>query len=644
MIESWAGVLRLAAVLLALFQLSLHADQAAASDAALHITTARTLSIASQGFSPPPYQSDDEAAQGAWETVRLPHLLTRRQNPPMVRANAVGTPTVITWYRVQAPPPTPSDRYAGGNYLYIPRWKTDGQLAVYGDGRLLYQSHASVQWNGTNIPLWIALDDSASAVSPRDIVLRIVRPRDSEGAMSSVWVGPERALNWRYRLRHLLQVDLPYMSSAAFMAAGLFSLVALFRSRRDTIFLLFFCMSVASFVRTLHSYVGEQRLPISDECFTWLTVNSLYWMLLVTHFLFNQIHGRPVAWLNRVVVGMTVAVGIMTLPVFKAQVDAYALSPLAYLALLALGAVVGSVGVHQSRRRWSPDSLLLSAWTFMGMVLGGHDWLLQNNRVDIERIYLGPYTNICGFLIFVHIIFRRYLKDQEQIRQADMKLHERLQEREAELLLSHERLRDIEHRQTLSNERQRLMQDMHDGIGSSLLTALLAVERGRVDTAMVADVLKGCIDDLKLTIDSIEPIQADLLLLLATLRFRLGPRLESAGIVLRWRVENVPTLAWIDPRNALHILRILQEAFTNIIKHTRATEISVATRVEGDTVLVVITDNGQGFSVESGIRGPGKGLGNQISRAASIGAEIRWNSSAAGTCLTLRLPVQRSAA
>jgi len=211
-----------------------------------------------------------------------------------------------------------------------------------------------------------------------------------------------------------------------------------------------------------------------------------------------------------------------------------------------------------------------------------------------------------------------------------------------ELADSHARLREIEQRQTLAQERQRLMQDMHDGLGSSLVSALRVVEHGRLDAVEVAQVLKGCIDDLKLAIDSMEPVEADVLLLLATLRFRLGPRLESSGIALRWSVKNVPPLEWLNPKNALHILRILQEAFTNIIKHTHATEIRVATSVDYDWVAVTITDNGSGFVVEDALkRGGGKGLSNQLNRAESIGAELLWNSSPAGTCLTLRLPLQR---
>ena len=122
---------------------------------------------------------------------------------------------------------------------------------------------------------------------------------------------------------------------------------------------------------------------------------------------------------------------------------------------------------------------------------------------------------------------------------------------------------------------------MHDGLGSSLLGALRMVERGRLDEAELTQILQGCIDDLKLTIDSMEPVETDLLLLLGTLRFRLQPRLESTGIKLHWDVHDVPPLVWLDQRHALHILRVLQEAFTNIIKHADATEATVSTSVVG---------------------------------------------------------------
>ena len=223
---------------------------------------------------------------------------------------------------------------------------------------------------------------------------------------------------------------------------------------------------------------------------------------------------------------------------------------------------------------------------------------------------------------------------------ADLARH--LRAKEAELTATHLKLRESDRLQTLSQERQRFMQDMHDGVGSSLTTALRVVERGHLDEAAVAQVLKSCIDDLKLAIDSMEPVDADLLLLLATLRFRAGQRLQDSGIQLQWDVQPVAALAWLEPKAALHILRILQEALANIVKHADASVITVATRMQGDQVAVSVRDDGRGFRAPSEpTESTGKGLANQRRRARDIGATVHVESSSAGTCLTLLLPVER---
>lgn len=611
--------------------------QSAWAGAALHLTRAEVSSQDALGYTAPPQEAKALKLAAPWTEVELPHVLPR----PLLRGREPGdpalAPTIVTWYRLRVPP---QPEGAPLSHIYIPRWKTDGQLAVYADGKLLYVSQGDIYWNGWNIPLRIAVDARTNAHTPSEILLRIQRPRDSGGGISSVWLEPDDSLNWRYRLRYLLQVQLPYTSSAAFLAVGLFSLFVWLRLRQERSYLLFFLIAMAAFLRTLHYHIGEEKLPIPEQWFSWLTINSLFWTVVATHFFLNYLHRRPSHWLNLLVGLTTLAVGLMTLPAFSSLINAYTQAPLVYIALILLGSMVAGTGLYQSWRVRSRDGLLLGSWAVIGMLLGCYDWLLQNNYISIESLYLGPYSNIGAFLIFMHIIFRRYLAANDSVRELNAQLTSRLKAREDELELSYQRLRQIEHRQTLSDERQRMMQDMHDGMGSSLLTALLAAEKGKLDATMLADVLKTCIDDLKLTIDSLEPVQADLLLLLATLRFRLAPRLENAGIRLQWEVRDIPALQWLDPRNGLHILRILQEAFANIIKHTRATQIQVATAHTDESVMVTVADNGQGFAADQPSPHSGKGLNNQLRRAAAIGAQLVWESSEAGTRLTLVLPIR----
>ncbi|WP_411877766.1 ATP-binding protein [Polaromonas sp. YR568] len=636
----WRG--RCAALLLAALW-ALACVQPVHADQPLHLTAAELFAVDGHGFSPPPYALDTSALPGPWTPVALPHALPPQLVPP--GDDALGLRTVVTWYRVQLPALAPSPE---PRYLYVPRWKTDGQIAVYGDGRLLYQSHANRLWNGSNHPLWIALDETADAVPPHTLVLRIERLRATGGAISSLWLGSEAGIGWRYRVRDALQIQLPLMTSAAFLAVGLFALSVWLRQRRgspsDSLYLLFFIISVVSWIRSLHNYVGQHRLPLSDDWFGWLTVNSAFWLVASAHFFLVRLHHRRQRWLDLGVLGLTAAVAALTLPLFDAWPGATVLAPLVYLFVLAMGVAAFGCGLANAWRAGSRDGLLLAGWSLLGMAAGVYDWLLQNNRVSVEGSFLGAYAGVGAFFIFMAIMFHRYTRAIEEVRSVNAGLEGRLQAREAELVQSHARLREVEQRQLLSQERQRLMQDMHDGLGSSLVSALRVVEDGRLEDVQVAEVLKSCIDDLKLAIDSMEPVEADLLLLLATLRFRLGSRLESTGITLRWEISDVPALDWLDPRNALHILRILQEAFANVLKHARASEIRVTTTAGEGWVSVGIADNGKGFAVAQALQMGGRGLSNQRRRAQAIGGEVRWESSADGTRLTLRLPMHRPAA
>ena len=102
-------------------------------------------------------------------------------------------------------------------------------------------------------------------------------------------------------------------------------------------------------------------------------------------------------------------------------------------------------------------------------------------------------------------------------------------------------------------------------------------------------------------------------------------------------MQEVPRLACLNPKNVLHILRILQEAFTNILKHAQASRVSLETGVDGGAqVFVRVKDNGHGFTTG---RSGGHGLDNMRRRAQTIGGRLDIQPGPAGTTLSLLLPV-----
>jgi signal transduction histidine kinase len=90
------------------------------------------------------------------------------------------------------------------------------------------------------------------------------------------------------------------------------------------------------------------------------------------------------------------------------------------------------------------------------------------------------------------------------------------------------------------------------------------------------------------------------------------------------------------PRPTLQILRILQEAVTNAMRHSGASEIAlVSTEKTEGAITISITDNGKGLPPETT---GGRGLTSMRSRADAVGGMLDIQSSSGGTSLQLTLP------
>ena len=628
------------AVLVAVGAWYLAAGGAQPASAGLHLTQADWQVADAPDYTAPPLTQDSKALAGAWERAVLPSALPAAALDPA--AGKVRT----TWVRLSTQgQPLP----AGALALYGARLKVEGTVAVYADGRLVHRAQQQGQlWNSLFTPLWLVLDKRADDAPVSEILIRLEHPPAVRVGLSSLWLGPPEALRGRYYLRQWLQRELPATLSAAFLVVGIFALLVWMRRRQETDYLLFFNLAAVSFAGHLHYYVG---LPIIVDWFAWLTSNALFWLVTVLHLFLRRLHGRPLTWFTRTVVGVTVLASVLTLPgvaVLPVFPSTSVLVPVMYAIVVLMAAAVCLVGGISAWRR-SGEGRLLAVGLGVCTLLGVPDWLLHNNVISPEGWFLGAYTNAVTFAMFGALMYRRYVNAVVKVEQLNASLEQvnaglaqRLQVREAELEFSHERLREAQVRQTISDERQRLMQDMHDGLGSYLISAIRSVERGDASGLQVSQILKDCLDDLKLTIDSMEPIEADLLLLLATLRFRLEPRLEGTGVALLWEVRELPTLAWLDPSSALNILRIVQETVANILRHTRASEIRVGTALAASGIQVTIEDNGQGFDVEKALgAAAGRGLHNQRRRAQAVDGSVSWKSGPAGTKFMLWLPLER---
>jgi signal transduction histidine kinase len=111
--------------------------------------------------------------------------------------------------------------------------------------------------------------------------------------------------------------------------------------------------------------------------------------------------------------------------------------------------------------------------------------------------------------------------------------------------------------------------------------------------------------------------------------------LRRIGVELDWSTAALPEVAGVTPGNALSILRILQEAITNALKHGPARAIKIRGSAVPDGAVIVIENDGS--AVQTGTAG--LGIENMRHRAQQLGGELQLCALPSGMRVTLLLPL-----
>jgi signal transduction histidine kinase len=463
------------------------------------------------------------------------------------------------------------------------------------------------------------------------IHLRVWVKPGTRGAVSGMTIGPEPLVRAAYDQRILLTVAGPRAIVVLSAGFGLFMLLLWSRRRHETMY------GYAGLTALAFALFVAGRFVVTDP-----PIPSPYWGVAVW--------GGLEAYIVLMCL-FALRYGGWHRPRLERWLWAYLIvsPPLDYASFVGVG---GWVGQH-----WWLMTFVLTlvyvaifwaiAWqrktleTLGLAIAGSFKFVISANErllpypIDLPRYQ--PYAYVPMFLMIGWMLIDRFVRSLNESEKLNAELEKRVAEKHAELELSYERMQTMERQRAVVDERSRIMRDMHDGVGTQLISTLSLVEHGESSTVEVAAALRECLDDLRLIIDSLEPTENDLLPVMGNLRYRLDGRLRKQGIDLDWNVKQVPQLACLTPQNVLHILRILQEAFTNVLKHAGATSIEVETGIDaaGKHVYIQVRDNGTGFSGER----TGRGIASMRHRAEIIGGRLDIQPSAAGTTLNLLLPV-----
>lgn len=299
-------------------------------------------------------------------------------------------------------------------------------------------------------------------------------------------------------------------------------------------------------------------------------------------------------------------------------------------AVLALGRLVWHFATR-GETRWI-ESALLTVMTTALVLDALSQWLPEWRLREGNLLDTAPFLLLAMTAAFLARNFRLF-QSQGAL---NAMLQAKVTQREGELAEAAVREQALVRAQAHDEERRRIMRDLHDGLGSQLMTMMLTARMGEADPPKVAEGLQSVIDEMRLMVDSMDSVGESLEAALATFRARIQPRVEAAGLAFRWQQAEALAVTDLGPRDVLQVFRIMQEAVTNALKHSGGTAIAVEIASTGDdSVAITIADNGKGGATSGEA---GRGLANMKNRARAVGAELALASaSGKGTRVTLTL-------
>jgi len=310
-----------------------------------------------------------------------------------------------------------------------------------------------------------------------------------------------------------------------------------------------------------------------------------------------------------------------------------------------------------------PAEFLQQLWRMHGLVAQipdlaefditsqGHPW--PQNIKSVVIAFLVNSGNLIGSITIPMSDLLRQLND------ADLSLLAAIADL-ASITISHARLfkqvvEGRRHLQSLSRqlvevqeaERRHLAHELHDQIGQMLTGLQFSLEMGKV---LPEQEVKSC---LATSQEAVKDIIAQVRELSLNLRPSL---LDDMGLLpcLDWHFERYTRQTGIQvqfphhgledrrfpPEIEITIYRIIQEALTNVARHTQAPEACVVLQVEEDEILINIQDHGQGFDLQS-VKAEyhSIGLNGMRERANLVGGELEICSApGSGTQIQARIP------
>ncbi len=514
--------------------------------------------------------------------------------------------------------------------------------AVYLNGSLISRdSHLteplSRAWNTPRV--WIA-DSPLLREGDNTLLVRVSGLAAYSPGLGSVTRGDLEAVMARYRHSVLLRQNLQVFGLAITVTLGGVFLALWMMRRQESAYGWFAAMSIAWWCYA-YNQVATSPWPFTTTN-AWETFSSIAFLLYCASFtVFVLRFCRRRAPRAELALWAIVVVGCACLVVAHGTGIA---ATRALWALLPAASFIGSccLLLWFSWRSREIDQQILSVCMVIFIAVGVHDLLVFVGILN-TNIYYAVLTSQALMFSMALALAWRFAQNVRRIAQFNDELRSKVDLAKQELAHTLTRQHALEVANARLGERLNLAHDLHDGLGGTLVSSIAALEHSPADISSdrFLSILKELRDDLRIVIDAAAHSTEDSACLaeqIGPLRHRMTRIFENRQIECSWLLDGA------DPCNlsaaqVLDITRILQEALTNVLKHSRASRVQIVLNTAKNAFELRVIDNGVGFETrtQSGSH-YSTGLRSMARRASRLGATFEISSTSGSTHVVVVKP------
>lgn len=543
----------------------------------------------------------------------------------------------VVWFRVRFD----ADLTEPFWMVYLPFLYGGGQVSVNGfpvANVTQTTPDLYVRWEH---PFLLPLPAGTLRAKDNMLLIRLVPAHDTTQAMMPrLALGPHAALQPLFDRRLFMVRTVPVVTLVSGLVVGALVLLIWYRRRQEVLY-------------------------------GWFGLAAILWALRTTTFVFDALPAG--AWqLWRLLYFMSTGGFIVVLAMFtlglagwsrplitRLLLGYWALGPVAYFVgghaftsevwvagLIPVGMGLAVVAFVAAWRRRSGETLAIASALALAFGAGLHDYLVADSSALLKalapswsdhRLFLLHHAANVLLMVMGVLLAVRFVRTLGEVEAANRTLEARVLERERQISASYARIAVLQREQAATDERQRIMRDLHDGLGSQLFISLSRAERGALDPSAVSDTLRGAIDQMRVALEALASEEQDFGTAFGNFRFRWDARLRDCGLKPVWQMDLPDAMPAIAPHDALQILHIVQESLTNVVKHARASTVTVRMQHAGGVLAVDVVDDGVGGAATKPASGGGRGQSNMAKRTQRLGGTLETEFGAHGGRVSLRM-------